>query len=55
MQAADKKRPKEEKDALVRLRPFAKLQTSEDFETFVADLMCMYPFAASDIGLPQRV
>lgn len=40
MQAADKKRPREEKDTLVRLRPFAKLQTAEDFEVFVADLMC---------------
>ncbi|KAH8107707.1 hypothetical protein BXZ70DRAFT_912253 [Cristinia sonorae] len=39
MQAADKKRPREEKEALVRLRPFAKLQTGEDFEVFVADLM----------------
>ncbi|THH29262.1 hypothetical protein EUX98_g4930 [Antrodiella citrinella] len=39
MQAAEKKRPREEKEALMRLRPFAKLQTSEDFESFVTDLM----------------
>ncbi|CAL1706148.1 unnamed protein product [Somion occarium] len=39
MQAADKKRPREEKDVVVRLRPFAKLQTGEDFEHFVADIL----------------
>ena len=43
MQAADKKRPREEKDVVVRLRPFAKLQTAEDFEHFVADILCEYP------------
>ena len=40
MQAADKKRPKEEKDILHRLRPFARLQTAEDFEQFQADILC---------------
>lgn len=40
MQAADKKRPKEEKDILHRLRPFARLQTAEDFEAFQADILC---------------
>jgi transcriptional adapter 2-alpha len=40
LQANDKKRPKEEKDLLTRLRPFAKLQTAEDFEVFVADILC---------------
>ncbi|KAI0663373.1 hypothetical protein C8Q70DRAFT_1111417 [Cubamyces menziesii] len=39
MQAADKKRPKEEKDILHRLRPFARLQTAEDFEQFQADIL----------------
>ncbi|KAI0633529.1 hypothetical protein C8Q77DRAFT_1057652 [Trametes polyzona] len=39
MQAADKKRPKEEKDILHRLRPFARLQTAEDFEVFQADIL----------------
>ncbi|KAI0081988.1 hypothetical protein K474DRAFT_1021973 [Panus rudis PR-1116 ss-1] len=39
MQAADKKRPREEKEVVVRLRPFAKLQTAEDFEYFVADIL----------------
>ncbi|EIW62794.1 chromatin-binding transcription regulator ADA2 [Trametes versicolor FP-101664 SS1] len=39
MQAADKKRPKEEKDILHRLRPFARLQTAEDFEEFQADIL----------------
>ena len=42
MQAADKKRPREEKDVVVRLRPFAKLQTADDFEHFVTDILCMF-------------
>jgi transcriptional adapter 2-alpha len=40
MQAAEKKRPKEEKDIVQRLRPFARLQTAEDFEVFAADILC---------------
>ncbi|KAI0743981.1 hypothetical protein C8Q80DRAFT_1106670 [Daedaleopsis nitida] len=39
MQAAEKKRTKEEKDILHRLRPFARLQTAEDFEQFQADIL----------------
>ncbi|KIK41266.1 hypothetical protein CY34DRAFT_806302 [Suillus luteus UH-Slu-Lm8-n1] len=39
MQAAEKKRPKEEKDIVQRLRPFARLQTAEDFEVFTADIL----------------
>ncbi|KAJ7172713.1 hypothetical protein C8R46DRAFT_1190455 [Mycena filopes] len=39
MQAAEKKRPKEEKDILHRLRPFARLQTAEDYEHFSADIL----------------
>ncbi|KZT29076.1 SWIRM-domain-containing protein [Neolentinus lepideus HHB14362 ss-1] len=39
MQANDKKRPREEKEIITRLRPFAKLQTSEDFEEFVTDIL----------------
>ncbi|KAJ7470510.1 hypothetical protein FB451DRAFT_1253941 [Mycena latifolia] len=39
MQAAEKKRPKEEKDIIHRLRPFARLQTSEDYESFSADIL----------------
>lgn len=41
MQQAEKKRPKEEKEILHRLRPFAKLQTAEDYEQFCADTLCM--------------
>lgn len=37
MQANEKKRPKDEKDIAHRLRPFARLQTSEDYEAYVAD------------------
>jgi transcriptional adapter 2-alpha len=39
MQAAEKKRPKEDKEILHRLRPFAKLQTAEDYEQFCADIL----------------
>ncbi|KAF9651447.1 SWIRM-domain-containing protein [Thelephora ganbajun] len=39
MQAADKKRPKEEKDIVHRLRPFAKLQSAADYEVFCADIV----------------
>ncbi|KAI6157941.1 hypothetical protein BKA82DRAFT_996238 [Pisolithus tinctorius] len=39
MQAAEKKRPKEEKDIVNRLRPFARLQTAEDYEVFVTDIL----------------
>jgi len=39
MQAAEKKRPKEEKDIVHRLRPFARLQTAQDFEDFCADIL----------------
>ena len=42
MQAAEKKRPKEEKDIVQRLRPFARLQTAEDFEVFTADILCKF-------------
>ncbi len=42
MQANEKKRPKEEKDISHRLRPFARLQTAEDYESFVADTLCEY-------------
>ena len=40
MQALDKKRPKEEKETIHRLRPLAKLQTAEDYENFVDGLLC---------------
>ncbi|KAH7889050.1 hypothetical protein F5I97DRAFT_1803806 [Phlebopus sp. FC_14] len=39
MQAAEKKRPKEEKDIVQRLRPFARLQSAEDYEVFAADIL----------------
>jgi len=39
MQAAEKKRPKEEKDIVHRLRPFARLQTAEDYEVFCTDIL----------------
>ncbi|KAA1471851.1 SWIRM-domain-containing protein [Dentipellis sp. KUC8613] len=39
MQAAEKKRPKEEKDIVHRLRPFARLQTAEDYEAFCTDML----------------
>ncbi|KIM45413.1 hypothetical protein M413DRAFT_339857 [Hebeloma cylindrosporum] len=39
MQAAEKKRPKEEREFLHRLRPFARLQTAEDYEAFATDIL----------------
>ncbi|KAN0091500.1 hypothetical protein V8E55_005066 [Tylopilus felleus] len=39
MQAAEKKRAKDEKDIVQRLRPFARLQTAEDYEVFSADIL----------------
>ncbi|KAI0032890.1 hypothetical protein K488DRAFT_48877 [Vararia minispora EC-137] len=39
MQAADKKRPRDDKEIVHRLRPFAKLQTAEDYEVFCADIL----------------
>ncbi|KAJ7071415.1 hypothetical protein C8F01DRAFT_1110445 [Mycena amicta] len=39
IQAAEKKRAKEEKDILHRLRPFARLQTAEDYEAFSNDIL----------------
>lgn len=38
-QAADKKRPKDEKDIVHRLRPFAKLQSAADYEVLCADIV----------------
>lgn len=40
MAAAEKKRPREEKELVHRLKPFAKLQTAEDFEVFTTDILC---------------
>ncbi|KAL0956901.1 hypothetical protein HGRIS_003006 [Hohenbuehelia grisea] len=37
--AAEKKRPKEEKEVIQRLKPFAKLQTAEEFEVFTTDII----------------
>ncbi|KAF8872597.1 hypothetical protein CPB85DRAFT_1509189 [Mucidula mucida] len=39
MQAADKKRTREERDILHRLRPFAQLQTAKDYEDFSNDIL----------------
>jgi transcriptional adapter 2-alpha len=40
MQAIEKKRPKEDKEIVHRLKPFAKIQTAEDFEVFSMDIVC---------------
>jgi transcriptional adapter 2-alpha len=45
VQAADKKRPREEREILHRLRPFARLQTADDYEAFAADMLCMSSFS----------
>jgi transcriptional adapter 2-alpha len=57
MQAADKKRPREDKEILHRLRPFAKLQTAEDYEVFCADILCAsvsLPFLVALAGFAHR-
>ncbi|GJJ06634.1 hypothetical protein Clacol_000828 [Clathrus columnatus] len=40
MIAADKKRQKEEREFVHKFRPFAKLQTSDDYEEFVNGMLC---------------
>ncbi|PFH49769.1 hypothetical protein AMATHDRAFT_76028 [Amanita thiersii Skay4041] len=42
MQAADKKRPREDREVIHRLRPFARLQTAEDYEAFTTDILYEY-------------
>lgn len=42
MAAAEKKRPREEKELVHRLKPFAKLQTADDFEVFTTDILCTF-------------
>ncbi|KAH9020735.1 hypothetical protein EDB85DRAFT_2293776 [Lactarius pseudohatsudake] len=39
LQAAEKKRPKDDKDIVHRLRPFARLQAAEDYEVFCTDIL----------------
>ncbi|KAF8629893.1 hypothetical protein AX15_003249 [Amanita polypyramis BW_CC] len=39
MQAADKKRPREDREIIHRLRSFAKLQTAEDYENFSTGIL----------------
>ena len=50
MQAAEKKRAKEEKDIVQRLRPFARLQTAEDYEVFAADILCKISVSCNGSG-----
>jgi transcriptional adapter 2-alpha len=38
----EKKRQKEEKEFMHRLRPFARLQTAEDYEAFTTDMLCKW-------------
>lgn len=42
IQAAEKKRPKEEREFLHRLRPFARLQSAADYEAFTTDMLCKF-------------
>ena len=41
MLATDKKRPKEEREFVHKFRPYAKLQTAEDYEEFVNGMLCV--------------
>lgn len=38
----EKKRQKEEREIILRLKPLAKLQTGQDFEDFVEGIICKY-------------
>ena len=40
MQVLEKKRPREEKDIVQRLKPLAKLQTADDYDNFVDGILC---------------
>ena len=42
MQLQEKKRQKEEREIVQRLKPLAKLQTGQDFEDFVEGIICMW-------------
>ena len=62
MLAADKKRPKEERDFVHKFRPYAKLQTAEDYEEFVngmlrtsfARLLCILLTGPADESMLRR-
>lgn len=45
MQLLEKKRPKEEKDIAQRLKPLAKLQTADDYDSFVDGIICEMQFS----------
>lgn len=49
MQASDKKRSREDRDIVHRLRPFAKLQTAADYEVFAADVLCKCDMISNQI------
>lgn len=38
----EKKRQKEEREIIQRLKPLAKLQTGQDFEDFVEGIICKH-------------
>lgn len=42
MQMQEKKRQKEGREIIQRLKPLAKLQTGQDFEDFVEGIICKY-------------
>ena len=52
MQASDKKRSREDRDIVHRLRPFAKLQTAADYEVFAADVLCKCDMISSLLYVP---
>lgn len=49
MQLLEKKRPKEEKDVAQRLKPLAKLQTADDYDSFVDGIICEIHFLYSSL------
>lgn len=52
----EKKRQKEEREIIQRLKPLAKLQTGQDFEDFVEGIICKHYlfYLCSDVNVTSR-
>ena len=53
MQLQEKKRQKEEREIVQRLKPLAKLQTGQDFEDFVEGIICMWSSFSYILYIPN--
>ena len=54
MQLQEKKRQKEEREIVQRLKPLAKLQTGQDFEDFVEGIICMWSSFSYILYIPNH-